>query len=372
MILKNYKYCGHSKPHKELCYRLLQLTCSDKSLSINAKDNDGNTPLHLACHCGSKVVQYLTSTFECDQDVKCKNHQCLPLHYACYKSLEMVRMVSSHCTQLHWKDESGHTPLHIACFEFKLDIANYLVFEKGCKPSQHPEGYEDLQIHMACHDPKDFNLLSALATKENAGQKSSYWYDEDTDAKQNDETPMHVACHNNNLLAIKLLKSLGCDLSCTDDKGNLPLHHASAQSFACVEFLIPLTETDVNVRNSDSNTPFHLACRSGLPDVVDYFLSNFKCDLTATNNNGDLPIHLACHNNSLKLVKMITDHNSLNHINKYRDTVLHIACRCMYVWANQLSFILRNECGQNAYANQHSLELKYLLSQTFFVRLVLT
>ena len=47
-------------------------------------------------------------------------------------------------------------------------------------------------------------------------------------------------------------------------------------------------------------------------------------------------------------------------------------CGCMYVWANQHSFILRDECGQNACTNQHSLELKYLLSQFFFVCLVST
>lgn len=109
---------------------------------------------------------------------------------------------------------------------------------------------------------------------------------------------LHVAIITSSW-AIELLKSLGCNLSSTDDKRNLPLHHASTQSFACVELLIPLSEIDVNAHNSDGNTPFHLACRSGVSDVVDYFLSDFKCDLqlTTTNNNGDLPIHLACHNN---------------------------------------------------------------------------
>ena len=83
---------------------------------VNIQDNQGNTPLHIACRKGyTGIAVYLTSNFQCDLDLPNYNH-CLPLHYAAScLSLELVRAVSSGCTQKCKQNMFGKTPLHIAC-----------------------------------------------------------------------------------------------------------------------------------------------------------------------------------------------------------------------------------------------------------------
>ena len=334
IILKSYE---HSRSHdKVLCNRLLHIVTDDGSLNINTQDRSRNVALHLACRYDIEAVKYLTSKFKCDVDIT-DNYGNLPLHSACmYKSkdrrLEMVQIVANDCTQLQLRNRDNYTPLHYACDSLDLDVTNYLVSTKGCKPSQCPDNYDNLSIHCACYDDKDIELLKVLATTENVNQEFFYMNERDDDCGDTDyendydrETPLHVACRNNNLPAIKLLKALNCVTSRVDRSDNLPLHHACTQSLACVKLLAPISDEDINACNKDGNTSLHLACKSGVCDVVDYLLS--KGALTSVENrNGDLPLHLACSNNSVQLVQLFSDHD-LKCTNSNGDTVLHIACR---------------------------------------------
>ena len=314
IIFKHYSHLHDSKEE------ILYLISDNKHFNINAQNEKGNTPLHMACMQDFEAVQYLTHKFECDFDIANKEGW-LPLHQACSywanspKNLEILRCVGKDCMQIHLKNSYGDTPLHIACIRSSIETVKYLVFEKGCKPSEHPDIYSDLPIHMACRDAGDIELLQVLATERNVNH-----------TLYNNETPLHIACLNNNLVAVQVLKNLGCSMSCADRAGNFPLHHACTQSLDCVKCLTPISDTHVTAGGRDGNTPLHLACKSNKPEIVSYLIANFKCDFNLENSQGDLPLHFACDKHSLKLVRMVSNCN-VNHLNEAHNSALHIACK---------------------------------------------
>ena len=67
--------------------------------NLSCKNNDGDTPLHIACRCDHlNIAQYLISEAHCDPSCK-NNNGDTPLHLACNH-----RHACSHCAVLsiHW------------------------------------------------------------------------------------------------------------------------------------------------------------------------------------------------------------------------------------------------------------------------------
>ena len=395
----------------EMWRKLLHIVTDDTNLNINAQNKTGNTPLHLACLLKGifEVASFLMSKFNCDLNVA-DGQGNLPLHNACERgSSELVKIVGDRCTLLHHRNSSGLTPLHVACNKSNLDAVKYLVFEKGCKPSLYPDIYKDLQIHVACQDAKDIQLLKMIATKENVNKKFnsfSIWFCH--------QTPLHIACRESNNPAIILLKKLGCDTSLKDSSGNLPLHYAcSHSSLDSVKLLSPISIDDINCLNPDKNSPFHLACKSGAIDVVKYMINQgllptkdagsalaCACGLFASGDNStsndsigseskrvevikflvlehgydpslsfkrncsvflkkSTPVSLfdhVCESNTLELMKALTiQSNYVNIIDGNGNTPLHYACK----WNRYdiVKYLVEQECDQTIQNHQGNFAL---------------
>ena len=81
--------------HKASRNGTIDVVLSSSSVNVNAKDDNGYTPLHTACHYGKlDIVKFLMST-------------------------EGINPIST--------DRNGNTPLHIACSNHEVDIVTYLL-----------------------------------------------------------------------------------------------------------------------------------------------------------------------------------------------------------------------------------------------------
>ena len=320
--------------NKDKRKQLLELV-SDVN-SINNQDNDGNTPLHIACWNNDEdTAVYLASNPDCDVNVLNKK-DCLPLHYAakCYGvkplSLEIVKAVSKGCTLVHMQNNEGMTPLHIACSKGDTDVVKHLVFERNCNPNIYEHSskiYSNLDIRLACEDENDIKLLKALANEQNVNNKfDKYHFDYDH------TSPLHVACYHQNALAIKLLVKLNGDTSCEGfQSGRTPLHIACTKSLQSVSPLMPgIDDSSVNICDNNKNTALHLAFKENNLDIVQFLLSNFKCSMNIKNETGELPLHMACASKSLDIFNTVIERCNGNYINdqtKRKDTPLHLACK---------------------------------------------
>ena len=128
--------CEQITAHSVRNQKLTMLELISNKQNINVKDNDGNTPLHIACKKKDvDTVLYLTSTFNCDVSLT-NDHGNLPLHFAVTSSdLQLVKSVANECTLIHMQNADGMAPLHIACkhtsLYYNMEVIKYLVFEKN-------------------------------------------------------------------------------------------------------------------------------------------------------------------------------------------------------------------------------------------------
>ena len=362
--------------------RMLLLNLISDETVINVQDNDGNTPLHIACKQHDlETAVYLTSRYQCDLDLVNNDH-CLALHYAVSSyfnkpySLDFVKVVCG-TTLLHMLNSKGMTPLHIACENGNLDVVKYLVFEKNCFPTCYEASsdiYDSLEIHLACKDKSDIDLLKALANECNVNNDKSY----------NKTTPLHVACTNNNILAVKALLELKCNVLCKDSQGRLPVHIACSKSLECVIEMLPYITNDVvNNCENNGNTPLHIALKNNQLDIVNLLLSNFQCNFNITNSEREFPLHLVC-STTVSVVRIIFEKSTAQSIyincqTQQDNTPLHIACQFGALdivkfltesFDCEPSMTLRNNEGKLPvdYACEHSLEMVKLVSQPCTVK----
>ena len=104
---------------------------------VMAKDDNGNTPLHLAALGGSlSTVCKLIDEFKCDPNTKGFQGR-TPLHHAADKGyIEIIRtLIHEYGCDVMSKEDNGNTPLHLAALGGSLSRVCTLIDEFKCDPN---------------------------------------------------------------------------------------------------------------------------------------------------------------------------------------------------------------------------------------------
>ena len=372
--------------------KLIKLV-SDCDVNVPAKS--GDTPVHIACrHSHIDIVTYLIQDKHSDLNIANDKGE-LPLHIACEQScLSLVELVSN--CNLHTQANSGYTPMHVACKRDAIEIVKYLVQEKQCEPSQHPQLYDDLLIHCACANG-NAELVRKLATPTNVSTRhpygcsaikmylysystsydttdNSHLRDDDDDTPYDNavgNTPLHEACKYANIEVVALLvNEFQCNQNVPNEEGELPLHIACSKGSPEMAKLV--SNCNVNCQTIyEKKTPLHKACENEALEVVKYLIQGKDCDVALANDEGEVPLHIACSKLSLEMVQLVTNSVVVSIRNYGGNTPLHIACK-----HGQVEFVkylteqymcdptIQNRSKELPlhYACNHSLEIVELVS----------
>lgn len=160
---------------RKVCCELTSRINSDVDLlfdfsHINKKDDDGNTPLHIACWYG---------------------------HTKCVKFL-----VESGAT-LNEKNDDGATPIHYACGGCHTECVKFLI-ENGVHVSVK-NNYDTTPLHYAC----EFGLLECVKILIESSTMSSTIINT---KNKNGTTPLHEACRYGHMECVKFLIECGGDV----------------------------------------------------------------------------------------------------------------------------------------------------------------
>jgi len=215
-----------------------------KGAIVNAKDDDGYTPLHRTV--SIEMAEYLVSK---GADVNAENNYGdTPLHKAV--SREIAEFLVSKGADINAENNHGDTPLY---YVFSRDIAEFLV-SKGA------------DVNAKCIDG---------------------------------DTPLHTT---DNFWIAEFLISKGAGVNTKNNRGETPLHRASNND--TVVFLVS-KGADVNARNNRGETPVHLSITEDYPNYKSMFLIVNGADVNAKDNKVDTPLHKIARQNYLPNIIVI-------------------------------------------------------------------
>jgi len=119
-------------------------------LSVDAPDQDGVRPLHLAAEFGhAACVRFL---LEAGADaLKADSDRWTPLHGAAAGTVECVELLLSHGARVNERDGRGRTPLGIAVGYYRLGVVERLL-QAGADPNVQDREEGRVPLHFAARE----------------------------------------------------------------------------------------------------------------------------------------------------------------------------------------------------------------------------
>ncbi|KAK4704114.1 uncharacterized protein P7C70_g2096, partial [Phenoliferia sp. Uapishka_3] len=255
---------------------LVMMVLLDATVSIDVKDNDGNTPLHNAAYHGHLWAAALLLESRANIDTE---------------------------------NDGGQTPLQVALEEDNEEVATFLAkWER-----------DDTGLHLAAL--KGVFEITILLCEAGASD------DIDDFEGGSWSTPLHWTTRKGELEIAKLLIGAGCSLEAKDKNGNTPLHLAASGGHLEVTRLLLEAGASVDAKNNWGQTPLHQAagCDGGHSEVAKLLIGAGVLP-EAKNKDGNTPLHLTACGDHLEITRLLPEAGpSVDAQNNQGETSLHKA-----------------------------------------------
>ena len=190
-------------------------------------------------------------------------------------NLGMMKLLVEMYGNAEAKDENQQTPLHLACMQGHLEIAQYLYYECGCNlQSEDKDGWKPIELagfHNQTEIVKYFDVhgQSPKADFLKLFQEIDQLYQLFTGYRKRD---FHLVTESNSHLCIMNVKFVLRSENCSTT-----LH------FMCTLGILDRVKNliemygNVEVRDEKGRTPLHIACASGHNSIVEYLITPRAC-----------------------------------------------------------------------------------------------
>ena len=336
----------------------------------NTKDNDGNSPLHVACMKGNltifqalvshgmalesdmlilaiansqnEVVFALLSEYGCDPNTK-DNDGNSPLHVACIKgNLDIVKVLISHGADLNSLDSGNDTPITLAVKNGREEVVLTLIREYGCDPNtKDSRGRSLLRLAL---EKRRYNLFKKLMNTCNF----------DLNAQDDfNETPLMLAVIYESIMRRKYMSKNFHHLLLEEVLLHGKLMHDTPfdaiKPEELVSNVIRQYNVDPNLKyGEDGDTLFMKAVRYERCEIMKLLISDHGCD---PNIKGYFPLHVACKKSDLNLIEGLIKHGAdPNAIDEFGNTPLMLAVKNNSN-KNVLSVLTQYGCDPNTKDN---------------------
>ena len=270
-------YYGHTQ--------LVDILVNQFHMNPMLRDENGDTCFHHAAFGGTEsTVNFLITRTWCKNLVNYRNNDGqTPLHLASVKgSVSVVGMLVSLCEpDLKALDVMNEAPIHKAASRGYAEIVHILI-NHGC-PDDYNNGNKQTALHLACNSGHS-DVVRVVLTNHKAGL---------TVCDEHNNTPLDVAIRNGKEKVISFLITY-CDF---DINAKYVLHCACRQGHTKVIIDILLKgHIDLNLLSldNDGNIPLHIAAQYGHEAVMRILTDKYGCPVDQRNNKSETSLHLAC------------------------------------------------------------------------------
>ncbi|CAB0031406.1 unnamed protein product [Trichogramma brassicae] len=247
---------------------------------VDAQDNGGNTPLHLALNLWDESAARLLLRRGANPNLA-NNKGLTALHIICktrFNDLAIMLFQISDEKDRHLlvdaQDNEGNTPLYLALYHDDK-VMTRLLLRRGANPTvANEEGQIPLHYvcSQLCNDDESLRMLFELSNDK--------YHSVQLNAKGKwGETPLHLALTCENKEATEFLLRRGADPHLTNDFGNTVLHSMSKKSHKkdLVEIFFKVSDElnqqlQIDARNSRGMTPLYFALTRGNKKMIEQLL----------------------------------------------------------------------------------------------------
>uniref|UniRef100_A0A8C8MCG0 Ion transport domain-containing protein n=1 Tax=Oncorhynchus tshawytscha TaxID=74940 RepID=A0A8C8MCG0_ONCTS len=307
------------------CIEKTKISICDLCEELNARDEEGNTPLHWAVQRTQR--ESCACLLDLGADSNILNLRLMsPLHLAVSLGHNpLVELLLSHSnTDANLMGGQGNTPLMLACSVDNHEAVRLLFKYRARLCQQNKLGH--YPIHAAAFAGAKKSMLVVLQKGEEMG------FSTETHINYVDKsfsTPLHLAVHGGNLEAIKLCIEQGAKIDQKQCDKSTALHFACTQG-ASEAVKLMLSAYDrvcdvINIPDGASQTPLHKATIFDHVGLAEYLISK-GADINSIDCKGHTPLLLATSCSAWKTVGLLLTHGAnLKIKDKYDCNFLHLA-----------------------------------------------
>ncbi|CAB0029331.1 unnamed protein product [Trichogramma brassicae] len=273
-------------------------------VEVDAKNEEGSTPLHLALSRGCKKLNELLLKRHADPNIANAEGR-TPLHVICQREdddVDLVKMLFemgdkfNKPIQVDARDKSGCTALHLALNRGHQQIAEWLLRRGADLNLANAKGSTPLHLisagKMDCADLlQTFFEISDEQTRP-----------VEVDARDNEgKTPLHHAISHRHKKLFELLLRRGFDPNVADNDGSTALHTIcrADDDDGWAKMLFEISEeknrqVQIDARGMNDFTPLHHALvKEELREVAELLLRKGAAT-NLVDREGSTPLHTVC------------------------------------------------------------------------------
>ena len=227
---------------------------------VNAKDDDGWTPLQDATTSGHKEIVELLITKGADVNVKTEEGE-TPLHTAVANDhKEIIELLIDKGADVNAKTGEGETPLHAAAYKVHKEIAELLIKEGADVNAVAMDDVFSGQTPLDAANKYNQGAVAVLLRK--YGGKTCVELEALIDAAK-----------KGNIEDIKQHLAAGGDVSFRNKNGDTMLNYAAYLGHKEIVELLVENGADVNAKGLADWTPLHLAAQNNKEQIVQLLIA---------------------------------------------------------------------------------------------------
>ena len=267
---------------------------------VNAKDDEGMTPLHWAAPEGHKEIAELLIAKGANVNAKSDDEGMTHLHFAAYVGRrEIAELLIAAGADVNATDKHVMTPLHKVAVVGHKEIAELLIAKGGDVNAKDVDGETPLDLAEGVGGAALGNKKEITDLLRKHGGKTGV------------ELSIHKAAEAGNIEAVKQHLAAGADVNAKLDRGYTALHYAAHEGHKEIAQLLIAAGADVNAKDDDGHAPLPQAAIDGHKEIVELLIgagADVNAKVVSGAAQGKTPLDAANETNHPKTADLLGKH----------------------------------------------------------------